>query len=123
MSTEPYDPNAPETEECGYRAGALQIAKYRHQAEQMRQRITAKPVSPEQEQERKQRIEERERKRAEAITNAKRDAPIRARFHDWMERSGFRPMPIPEPGQSYPGSHMETLWEAYLDATLKERAE
>ena len=121
MSTEPFDPNAPETEEDGYRASALRIAKYRHQAEQMRQRIAAKPVTPEQQQERDQRIQERERKRAEAVANAERDAPIRARFHEWMERSGFRPMPIPEPGRSYSGSHMETLWEAYLDATLQER--
>ncbi len=117
MSTEPFDPNAPETEEDGYRAGALRIAKYRHQAEQMRQRIAAKPVTPEQQQE----GEQRERKRAEAIANAERDAPLRARFHEWMERSGFRSMPIPEPGRSYSGSHTETLWEAYLDATLRER--
>lgn len=47
----------------------------------------------------------------------------RARFHEWMERSGFRPMPIPKPGRSYHGSHIETLWEAYLDATLRERSE
>lgn len=46
---------------------------------------------------------------------------IRERFHEWMERAGFRPMPIPKPGRSYPGSHIETLWEAYLDATLRER--
>lgn len=122
MSTEPFDPNAPETEEDGYRAGALRVAKYRNQAEQMRQRIAAKPVSSEQQKEREQRIQERERKRAEALANAERDAPIRTRFHEWMERSGFRPMPVPTPGHSYSGSHMETLWEAYLDATLKERA-
>lgn len=30
MSTEPFDTNAPETEEDGYRAGALRIAKYRN---------------------------------------------------------------------------------------------
>ncbi len=97
-----------ETEEDGIRAEAIRRA-------QVRQRIAAKPVTPEQQ-------EERERKRAEDIANAERDAPIRARFHDWIERSGFRPMPIPEPGRSYSGSHMETLWAAYLDATLKERA-
>jgi hypothetical protein len=118
MSTDPFDPNALETEEDGHRAGALRIAQYRHQNEQMRQRIASKLVTPEQQQER----EQRERKRADAIANAERDAPIRTRFHDWMERSGFRPMSIPEPGRSYSGSHMETLWEAYLDATLKERA-
>jgi hypothetical protein len=112
-----------ETEEDGIRAGALRIAKYRHQAEQMRQRIAAKTVSPDQQQSREQHLQERERKRAEAIANAERDAPIRARFHDWMERAGFRSMPIPEPGHSYSGSHMETLWEAYLDATLRERDE
>lgn len=110
-----------ETEEDGLRAGALRIAQYRHQNEQMRQRIAAKPVSPEQLQEREQRRQDNERKRAEAIANAERDAPIRIRFHAWMERSGFRPMPIPEPGKSYSGSHMETLWDAYLDATLAER--
>ena len=122
MSTEPYDPNAPETEEDGYRAGALRIAKYRQQAEQIRQRIAAKSVTSEQQRGREQRMQERERKRAEAIANAERDASIRVRFHEWMERSGFRSMPIPEPSSSYSGSHMETLWEAYLDATLRERA-
>lgn len=115
------DQSRQETEEDGLRAGALRIAQYRHQNEQMRQRIAAKPVSPEQLQEREQRRQDNERKRAEAIANAERDAPIRIRFHAWMERSGFRPMPIPEPGKSYSGSHMETLWEAYLDATLAER--
>lgn len=88
---------------------------------QIRQRIAAKPIRPEQLQEREQRRQEIERKKAEAIANTERDAPIRARFHAWMKLSGFQPMPIPEPGRSYPGSHIETLWEAYLDATLKER--
>jgi len=110
-----------ETEEDGIRAGALRIAKYRFQAQQMRQRLAAQTVSLEQQQSRDQHLQERERKRAEAIANAERDVSIRVRFHEWMERSGFRPMPIPEPGQSYTGSHMETLWEAYLDATLNER--
>lgn len=110
-----------ETEDDGFREGALRIAKYRHQAEQMRQRLAVKPLTPAQEHARVERLEAFERKRAEAIANAERDAPIRARFHEWMERSGFRPMPIPEPGRSYSGSHMETLWEAYLDATLQER--
>ena len=121
MSTEPFDLNAPESEEDGYRAGALRIAKYRQQTEQMRQRIAAKTVTLEQQQERDQRMQERERKRAEAIASAERETPIRIRFHEWMERSGFRPMPIPDPGRSYSGSHIETLWEAYLDATLRER--
>lgn len=111
----------PETEQDGIRAGALRIAQYRHQNEQMRKGVAARPVSPEQLQEREQLRLERELKRAEAIANAERDAPIRVRFHEWMERSGFRPTPIPKPGQSYSGSHMETLWESYLDATLKER--
>lgn len=115
------DQSRQETEDDGLSAGALRIAQYRHQNEQMRQRIAAKPVNPEQLQEREQRRQENERKRAEAIANAERDAPIRIRFHAWMERSGFRPMPIPEPGRSYSGSHTETLWEAYLDATLAER--
>ncbi len=110
------------TEEDGFKAGAIRIAKYRSQAEQMRRRIANQPVTPEQHQAREQHLQERERKRAEAIINAERDAPIRVRFHDWMERSGFRDMPIPEPGHSYSGSHIETLWEAYLDATLQERA-
>lgn len=114
---------SPETEADSQRAGALRIAKYRHQAEQMRERIAARPVSPEQLQQREERRQELERKRAEAIANAERDAPIRVRFHAWMERSGYAPKPIPEPGRSYSGSHMETLWEAYLDATLQERSE
>lgn len=110
-----------ETEEDGLRAGALRIAKYRQQAKQMRERIAAKPVSSEQLQQREQRRQELERKRSEAIANAERDAPIRVRFHAWLEKSGYRTMPIPEPGRSYSGSHLQTLWEAYLDATLQER--
>jgi len=116
------DENSSETEEDGIQARAVQIAQYRYQVEQMRQRIAAKPVNSEQLQQREQRRQELERKRAEAIANAERDVPIRVRFHAWMERSGFGPKPIPEPGRSYSGSHVETLWEAYLDATLAERA-
>lgn len=124
MQTVDFSPPAddpPETEEDGIRARAIQIAQYRHQAEQMRQRIAAKPVSPEKLQQREKRHQEQERKLAAAVANAERDAPIRVRFHAWMERSGLRPMAIPEPGRSYSGSHIETLWEAYLDATLNER--
>lgn len=40
----PFDPNTPETEEDGYRAGALRIAKYRYQAKKMRMRIEAKEI-------------------------------------------------------------------------------
>jgi len=87
----------------------------------MRQQSATKSVTPERQQEREQLKQERERKRVEAIANAERDAPIRARFHVWLEKAGYRPMPIPEPGRSCSGSHMENLWEAYLDATLKER--
>ena len=68
-----------------------------------------------------QALEERERKRADAIENAERNAPIQVRFHEWMERAGFRPMVIPSPGKSYSGAHIDALWEAYLDATLRER--
>lgn len=68
-----------------------------------------------------QAVEERERKRADAIKHAQRNRPIQVRFHEWMERAGFRPMPIPPPGNSYSGAHIEDLWEAYLDATLRER--
>jgi sRNA-binding protein len=102
----------PETEADGHRAEAIRRAQVRH---------AAKPVSPEQYQQREQRRQEQVHKRAEAIANADRDAPIRVRFHAWLERSGYSPKPIPVPGQSYSGSHMETLWEAYLDATLQER--
>jgi len=89
--------------------------------QQIRQRIAAQTITPEQQREREQRRQERELKKIEAIANAERDAPIRVRFHSWMERSGFRSMQIPEPGRAYSGSHTETLWEAYLDATLRER--
>lgn len=111
----------PETEEDALHTGALRIAKYQHQAKQIRKRIATSSVSPEQLRQREERRQELEHKRAEAIANAERDAPIRIRFHAWMERSGFSPQLIPEPGRSYSGSHMETLWEAYLDATLRER--
>lgn len=116
------DQNDIETEEDGLRLGALRIAQYKHQNEQFRLRAAAKAVTPERQKEREQRTQERELKRAEAVANAGRDAPIRVRFHEWMVKSGFAPMAIPEPGRSYSGSHAETLWEAYLDATLKERA-
>lgn len=115
------DHNSVETEEDGLRAGALRIAQYRHQNAQMRQRIAAKPVSPEQLQEREQLRQMRERKKAEAIANAERDAPIRARFHAWLEGAGFREFETPPLGYSYSSSHVQTLWEAYLDATLQER--
>lgn len=118
-----FDQHNEETEEDGPRIRAQQIGQYRHQSQQMRQRAAAVNISPEQLQEREQRRQEHEQKKADAIANAERDAPIRLRFHAWMERSGFRSMSIPEPGQSYSGSHVETLWEAYLDATLMERAE
>lgn len=117
----PHADEPPETEEDGIRARAIQIAQYRYQNEQMRQRIAAKSVSPEQQQERENRRQELELKKTKAIANAERDAPIRVRFHEWIGRSGFRPIPIPEPGRSYSGSHMQTLWEAYLDATMRER--
>lgn len=87
----------------------------------VRKRTAGKPVT-EQQQKCELRMLERERKRSEAIANAERDGSIRTRFHAWMQQSGFRPMPIPALGCSYPGSHLETLWEAYLDATLQERA-
>lgn len=88
---------------------------------QIRQRIAAKTVSPEQTQAREQLRAGRVHKKADAISNAERDVPIRARFHAWMERAGFGAMQVPMPGQSYSGSHMDTLWEAYVDATLQER--
>jgi hypothetical protein len=117
------DQHNQETEEDGPRIRAQQIGQYRHQNEQMRQRIAAKTISPEQLQQREQLRQERERKKAEAFANAERDAPIRVRFHAWTERAGFQPLAIPEIGQSYPGSHTEAMWEAYLDATLSERKE
>lgn len=117
----PHADEHPETEEDGIRARAIQIAQYRYQSEQMRQRIAAKSVSPAEQQKGEKRRQELELKKTEATANAERDAPIRVRFHEWMDRSGFRPVPIPEPGRSYSGSHIETLWDAYLDATLNER--
>jgi hypothetical protein len=112
-----------ETEEDGPRIRAQQIAQYRHQNEQMRQRIAAKTITPEQLQQREELRQEREQKKAEAFANAERDAPIRIRFHAWIERAGYRPLATPEIGHSYPGAHTEAMWEAYLDATLSERKE
>ena len=115
MHTKPENlSEAPETEADGIRAEAIRRA-------QVRQLVRGRNLTPEQHQQQEQRRQESQRKKAEAIANAERDAPIRARFHEWMERSGFRIMPIPEPGRSYSGSHMQTLWEAYLDATIRER--
>lgn len=101
--------------------GARRIAQFRNQNDQLRQRVAAKKPTPEQLQHRELRRQNCEQKKAEAIANTERDAPIRVRFHEWMERAGFRTMPIPEPGSFYPGAHLETLWKAYLDATMRER--
>jgi hypothetical protein len=61
-------------------------------------------------------------KRIEAdLANAARDAPIRAVFHAWLESEGFAPQATPAPGSSYMGSHLQTLWECWLAATLNER--
>ena len=57
------------------------------------------------------------------LANADRDAPIRQRFHAWLESEGFGPQVTPKPGSTYPGAHTQTLWECYLAATLAERAE
>ena len=57
------------------------------------------------------------------LANAERDAPIRARFNDWLEGAGFAPQATPQPGATYPGAHTQTLWECWLAATLAERAE
>ena len=55
------------------------------------------------------------------LANADRDAPIRARFNDWLEGAGFAPQATPHPGTTYPGAHTQTLWECYLAAALAER--
>ncbi len=55
------------------------------------------------------------------LLNAERDAPIRARFHALLVAEGFREHVTPNPGDSYPGSHVQTLWEFFLAATLMER--
>jgi hypothetical protein len=89
--------------------------------DQMRQRMSAKTPTLEQLRERENRLQELQIKKAEGIANAERDAPIRARFHDWLESAGFRRFNTPPLGASYPSSHVETLWEAYVDATLRER--
>lgn len=115
MHTKPENlSEAPETEADGIRAEAIRRA-------QVRQLVRGRNLTPEQHQQQEQRRQESQRKKAEAIANAERDAPIRARFHAWLEASGFRKFETPPPGSSYPGSHIETLWEAYLDATMKER--
>lgn len=53
--------------------------------------------------------------------NEERDAVIRARFHQWLLDNGFKQYETPKLGHSYSGSHIETLWQAYLHATLVER--
>lgn len=83
--------------------------------------MAAKELTPEQIELREKRREEIALKKAQDIANAERDAPIRARFHAWLEGAGFRKFETPPLGSVYPGAHIETLWEAYLDATLSER--
>lgn len=55
------------------------------------------------------------------IVNAKRDAPIRERFHKYLDSEGFAPQVTPAPGATYAGSTAQMLWECYLAATLAER--
>lgn len=50
------------------------------------------------------------------------EAVIRERFHALLVEEGFQSPAIPALGQSYRGSHIQTLWEFYLHATLAERA-
>ena len=115
MNTKPENQiEPPETEADGIRAEAIRRA-------QVRQLARGRNLTPEQHQQQEQRRQEFDRKKAEAIANAERDAPIRARFHSWLEASGFRKFETPPHGSAYPGSHIEMLWEAYMDATMKER--
>jgi hypothetical protein len=74
-----------------------------------------------QEEEREFYRNERERKKAEDIENAERDAPIRIKFHAWLVKEGFKNFEIPKTGNSYPGSHVQTMWEAFRDGALSER--
>lgn len=62
-----------------------------------------------------------ERAMLEDMLNAERDAPIRERFHKYLESEGFAPQATPAPGRCYSGSSAQTLWECYLAATLAER--
>lgn len=55
------------------------------------------------------------------IANAERDAPIRELFHALLVTKGFHKHTTPAPGAGYPGSHVQTLWEFFLVATLAER--
>jgi hypothetical protein len=55
------------------------------------------------------------------LANAEEDAPIRARFHAWLETNIFEPHVTPAPGSVYSGSHQQTLWECWLAATLEVR--
>ena len=100
------------------RAKAMRDARLRQEA-RLAQRTPEERLEIEHETE-KFRVE-RGRKKARSIENANREAPIRLRFHTWMESNGWPPRPIPVPGSSYTGSHVEDLWDAYLDATLQER--
>jgi hypothetical protein len=46
---------------------------------------------------------------------------IRQRFHEYLAEQGFAPQAIPQPGRTYAGSHIQTLWDFFLHATLTER--
>ncbi len=71
-------------------------------------------------------IEARQKKFEERVANdkanEKRDAVIRERFHIWLVENGFKQYETPKYGNSYNGSHIETLWQAFLHATLIERS-
>ena len=49
------------------------------------------------------------------------EAIIRDRFHNLLVEEGFKTHTTPPKGRSYSGSHVQTLWDFYLHATLAER--
>lgn len=46
---------------------------------------------------------------------------IRLAFHQYLADEGFKTFQTPRPGSTYPSSHVEAMWGAWLTATLLER--
>lgn len=57
-----------------------------------------------------------------SITTSDDEQSLRQQFHDWLLGQGFAQQETPPAGKTYRGSHIETLWQCYLHATLTERA-
>jgi hypothetical protein len=60
------------------------------------------------------------------MQNNTSEALLREKFHDLLESQGFRRFETPPIGYNgkpsvYPGSHVQALWECWVEATQQEQ--